>query len=157
MTRPAIDAIVFRNPEQDGPRAKKLNDITWYVLAAYTVITDPTIAALAGLTGAADKVPYFNGVDTMALADFPSFGRTLVANTTAADARTDLAISATNTPFTPAGAIAATDVQAALVELDTEKLAASLYTAADVLAKLLTVDGTGSGLDARLGSPSSAA
>lgn len=51
---------------------------------------------------------------------------------------------------TPAGTIAATNVQAALNELDTEKLAASSYTAADVLAKLLTVDGAGSGLDADL-------
>jgi len=39
----------------------------------------------------------------------------------AATARTNLSISATNTPFTPAGGIAATDVQAALVELDGEK------------------------------------
>lgn len=52
--------------------------------------------------------------------------------------------------FTPAGNIAATDVQAAIVELDTEKLASSSYTAADVLTKLLTVDGSGSGLDADL-------
>jgi hypothetical protein len=42
-------------------------------------------------------------------------------STTAADARTALGISATNTPFTPTGAIAATNVQTALAELDTEK------------------------------------
>jgi hypothetical protein len=52
--------------------------------------------------------------------------------------------------FSPTGGIASTDVQAALAELDTEKLNASAYTAADVLAKLLTVDGSGSGLDADL-------
>lgn len=52
--------------------------------------------------------------------------------------------------FAPAGNIAATNVQAAIEELDTEKLASSSYTAADVLAKLLTVDGSGSGLDADL-------
>jgi hypothetical protein len=46
--------------------------------------------------------------------------------------------------------VAATDVEAAIDELDTEKLAAASYTAADVLAKLLTVDGSGSGLDADL-------
>jgi hypothetical protein len=44
-------------------------------------------------------------------------------STTAADARTALGISATNTPFTPTGAIAATNVQTALAELDTEKAA----------------------------------
>ena len=46
--------------------------------------------------------------------------------------------------------LVATQVEAALDELDTEKLAASSYTAADVLSKLLTVDGSGSGLDADL-------
>lgn len=41
---------------------------------------------------------------------------------TAADARTNLGISATNTPFTATGNIAATNVQAALAELDTKKV-----------------------------------
>lgn len=44
---------------------------------------------------------------------------------TAADARTALGISATNTPFTPTGNIAASNVQAAIAELDTEKQPAS--------------------------------
>jgi hypothetical protein len=52
--------------------------------------------------------------------------------------------------FSATGGIASTDVQAAIAELDTEKLASSAYTAADVLSKLLTVDGAGSGLDADL-------
>lgn len=47
-----------------------------------------------------------------------------------------------------AGDISAVNVQAALNELDSDKLPASDYTALDVLAKLLTVDGSGSGLDA---------
>jgi len=47
-----------------------------------------------------------------------SAGGTGAAN--AADARTNLGISATNTPFTPAGNIAATNVQAALAELDAD-------------------------------------
>lgn len=64
------------------------------------------------------------------------------------DARTNLGISATNTPFTPTGNIAATNVQTAIAEVDSEKLASSTYTAADVLAKLITVDGASSGLDA---------
>lgn len=57
----------------------------------------------------------------------------------------------------PAGGVAATDVQSAINELDTDKLAASSYTAADVLSKLLTVDGVGSGLDADLLDGSSSA
>ena len=50
----------------------------------------------------------------------------------------------------PAGNIAGATVQAAINELDTEKLPTASYTAADVLAKILTVDGSGSGLDADL-------
>lgn len=54
--------------------------------------------------------------------------------------------------FVPVGGLSATNAQAALAELDTEKLAVSAfmsaYTASDVLSKLLTVDGAGSGLDA---------
>lgn len=46
--------------------------------------------------------------------------------------------------------ISATDLQAAISELNTDKLESSAYTAADVLAKLLTVDGVGSGLNADL-------
>jgi len=56
-------------------------------------------------------------------------------STTAADSRTALGISATNTPFTPAGNIAATDVQAALAELDT--IAANTYTKTEADARYL--------------------
>lgn len=72
------------------------------------------------------------------------FGRTGAVTATAGD------YTATQVTNTPAGNIAATTVQAAINELDTEKLAAASYTAADVLSKLLTVDGAGSGLDADL-------
>lgn len=75
---------------------------------------------------------------------------TAVAGLAAHIADTSDAHDASAISFAPAGNVAATDVQAAIAELDTEKLAASSYTAADVLAKLLTVDGAASGLDADL-------
>lgn len=75
---------------------------------------------------------------------------TVIADLAAHLADTSGAHAATAISSTPAGGLAATTVQAALNELDTEKLAAASYTAADVLAKLLTVDGSGSGLDADL-------
>lgn len=80
-------------------------------------------------------------------ADWKDFARALVLVLQEASRYRD---QASIVAFSPEGAIAATNVQAAITELDTEKLAISGYTAADVLAKLLTVDGAGSGLDADL-------
>lgn len=52
---------------------------------------------------------------------------------TAADARTALGISATNTPYTASGGIAATNVQAALTELDSEKVTKTSATGSAVV------------------------
>ena len=60
------------------------------------------------------------------------------------------ATTAAAVSFVPSGTIAASNVQTALEELDSEKLAATSYTASDVLSKLLTVDGASSLLDADL-------
>ena len=54
---------------------------------------DPTLQALALLPTAADKLPYFTGADTAALADFSAFGRTLVDDANGSAALTTLGIS----------------------------------------------------------------
>lgn len=69
---------------------------------------DATLTALAGVTVAADKVIYATGADAFATTDLPSFGRTLIANANAADARTDLDVYSTTQIGDPATDFVAT-------------------------------------------------
>lgn len=89
---------IERGQEGTVARAWSANDIAANMMTAGTLSylltnfqpLDSTLTALATLVGAANKLPYFNGVDSAALTDLTAVGRDIIGKETAADILTYL-------------------------------------------------------------------
>ena len=78
------------------PAPNGVNDATTKAYVDAQVATkqplDATLTALAGVVTVADKLIYATGADVFATTDLTAFGRILIANANANDARTDLGL-----------------------------------------------------------------
>ncbi len=124
---------------------------------------DAGLASIAGLTTLADRSIYTTASDTYAVYTLTAAGRAILDDADAAAQRTTLGLAigtdvqAFDQQLADIAAMAVTDSgfivgNGTTFVLETGATAQTSlgYTAADVLTKLLTVDGAGSGLDADL-------
>lgn len=123
-----LTAIAALTPSNDDVLQRKAG--VWTNRTIAQLLTDLGLGAI--------YQPLDSDLTSIAALSTTSFGRGLLTEASATSLRTTINVengatadqSAAEVPFTPAGAIAATNVQTAIEELDTEKLASSSYTAA---------------------------
>jgi hypothetical protein len=103
---PAVDAAAatgsLRTLGTGATQAAAGND------ARFAIPTDAELAAIAGLASAADKVPYFTGSGTAALATLTAAGRALIDDATAGDQLTTLGAQPLDSDLTAIAALTTT-------------------------------------------------
>lgn len=137
LTNSTLNGLTFT-----GTAGSTLNIGTGGTLgtAAYTATgayqaADSELSAIAGLTSAADRVPYFTGSGTAALATFTSAGRALVDDADASAQRTTLGLGTVATESTvpvAKGGTGATTASGALDALNVAETTVASATTTDL-------------------------
>ena len=86
----AGDALLIRDVSETSPGATK--NVLWSTLASSFAPADAETAAIAGLTSAADRLPYFTGSGTASLATFTAAGRAILDDADATAQRATLGL-----------------------------------------------------------------
>lgn len=133
--RTTIGAVIGTDVQAFSSKLTFLDTASTNTAAAYRTLLglvigtdvqafDSELLSIAGLTSAADKVPYFTGSGTASTADFTAFGRLLVANADAAAGRSDLGLgtAAVLNVGTSANQIVQLDAGAKLPAIDGSQL-----------------------------------
>ena len=101
-TTPAADKLPYFSGTTTAttttltPLARSLLDDTTQAAMLTTIGAQPvdaTLTALAGVTTATNKLPYFSGVDTATVTDLSAFGRSLIDDADATAARLTLVLN----------------------------------------------------------------
>lgn len=106
---------------------------TAYLDTLYQPI-DADLTAIAGLTSAANKVPYFTGSGTASVADFTAAGRALVDDASAAAQCTTLGLGTSDSPTWAGATLKAASPSLTMIDSDTADADAGVSIAASATA-----------------------